>query len=107
MSHHVTTAGRPYVECDERSDAVAEGLAGTPHRCGRRSYGDPDRWDKATISILDLPRGWSTAPYSSDFDHGATRTSLLDGRELKPFPHLIGITGDLHTCPACNKRRRT
>jgi hypothetical protein len=102
MSHYVTTTGRPYVECDER--VVVEG--GFPARCGKRSFGDPDRWDKSTISILDLPRGWSVAPYTNDYDHGATRTSLLDGRELKPFPHLIGIKGDLHTCPACNRRRR-
>lgn len=103
MSNHITDSGRPYVECDERVDV--EG--GFPARCGNRTFGRRDEPAiNGRLSFYGLPNGWSTAPYFDDYDHGATRTSLIDGRELKPFPHLIGVYGDLHTCPSCNKRRR-
>ena len=105
MSHHVTSSGRPYVECDELTDA-----SGVPLRCGRQTFGRrdslPHHDDDRRLNLFDLPDGWSVAPYSPDFDHGATRKSLLDGRDLPPFPHLVGVKGDLHTCPACNRRRR-
>jgi hypothetical protein len=54
--------------CDRKSQPV------------RRDYrGEPD--------LFELPRGWSQAPYSSEFMHDD------------------GSTGSLWTCPACNKHR--
>ncbi len=107
MSHYTTKAGRPYVECDSAiRDIPANGAL---RRCGQRSYGVRDRFgDGPELGILDLLPGWSTAPYPDDFDHGATRTNLLDGSPIEPWPELAdsGILGDLHTCPTCNRRRR-
>ena len=100
MSHHATGTGRAYVECDE----VARDHQGVPtssSRCGRRSYGRLGRLDSTTqVGLFDLPRGWSVAPYPDDFDHGLTRTSLLDGSPIPPIAHHLGLRGDLHTCPA-------
>lgn len=102
MSHHVTAAGGHYVECDE----PVRGADGALSRCGRRSRTAPGPltfW--ATDERCDLARGWSVAPYPDDFDHGATRTNLLDGSPIPPIPTLVGIRGDLHTCPACDRAR--
>lgn len=83
MSHYVSASGRPVVACDDLRDG---------RRCGNRSFGRRDRWDpRAPLSIGDLPRGWSVAPFPDDFDHGA-RTGA---------PNLVGVKGDLHTCPDC------
>lgn len=102
MSHYRTSTGRPYVECDDPIRTPDGELL----RCGRRTYGTRDRFGSkdAPLHLFSLPRGWSVAPYSDDFDHGAARTSLLDGSLLEPLPWLIGIVGDCHTCPACDRR---
>lgn len=103
MTHHTTGAGRPYVECDEPVIVDTRG----PVRCGRRSYGRRDRFDDGPeLSMWDLATGWSVAPYPDDYDHGATRTSLLDGSSLPPIPTEVGLFGDLHTCPTCRSRQR-
>lgn len=103
MSHHTTATGRPVVECDDPvRDPGADGF----RRCGRRSTGRRDRLDDGPqLGLFDLPQGWCVAPYPDDFDHGATRTSLLDGTPIPPVPRLAGISGDLHTCPGCRSRR--
>lgn len=49
--------------------------------CGRMSG------RRAEIGILDLPLGWSCAPYPDD------------------FAHADGSAGSLYTCPTCRKRR--
>lgn len=105
MSHHHTATGRPFVECDDPIvDPITFAVSG---RCARRSFGRRDRLDPGPeLSVFDLPRGWSVAPYPDDFDHGATRTSLLDGSPIPPVPQLVGLFGDLHTCPACRSRAR-
>lgn len=98
MSHHVNPSGRHYVECD---DPVRDPNREELRRCARRS-----RPQDGEIGILDLARGWRVAPYPDDFDHGATRRSLLDGSLLMPAPLLFGLHGDLHTCPTCGRARR-
>lgn len=104
MSYHrARPDAREHVECDH----PIRGEDGVVRRCGRRTRGQRNTWhgDPADVrDLFDLPRGWSTAPYSDDFDHGATRRSLLDGAEIKPLPWLVGITGTLHDCPACRRR---
>lgn len=103
MSHYVTSTGRPYAECD---DPIRDPVTGELSRCGRRTFGIRDRFEsaKAELDLFSLPRGWAVAPYPDDFDHGATRRSLLDGSALEPMPWLVGIVGDCHTCPACSRR---
>jgi|JI7StandDraft_1071085.scaffolds.fasta_scaffold15599_2 hypothetical protein len=39
-------------------------------------------------TLLDMPRGWSCAPYGAD------------------FKHRDGSTGSTFTCPSCNKQLR-
>ena len=103
MSHYVTKSGLPYVECDEPLRIAEGGWT----RCSRRSFGPRDRFGDGPLNIFDLPRGWSVAPHSDDHDHGATRTSLLDGSPIPPVPAWIGVKGDLHTCGKCNRARRS
>lgn len=101
MSHQQTTTGRPVVECD---DPIAD-PDGRIRRCGRRSTGRRDRFGSGSeLDVWDLPRGWAVAPYPDGYDHGATRTSLLDGSPIPPIPALVDVTGDLHTCPSCARR---
>lgn len=102
MSHYRTDTGRSYVECD---DPVANPVTFELSRCGRRTYGRRDRFgDGDELDLFDLPRGWSTAPYPDDFDHGVVRRSLMTGEPIPPIPTLVGIVGDLHTCPSCARR---
>lgn len=99
MTHHTAPSGRTYVECDAP--------VGPDVRCGRRTYGRRDRFgDGPELDLWDLPNGWSVAPYPDGYDHGATRTSLLDGSPIPPVTHEVGLFGDLHTCPVCNRRQR-
>ncbi|WP_460837352.1 hypothetical protein [Nocardioides marmoraquaticus] len=82
-------------------------ITGEVSRCGRRSTGRRDRLDHGPrLTLFDLPRGWSIAPYSDDFDHGLTRRNLIDGTPIPPVPALAGIVGSLHTCPSCDARSR-
>lgn len=97
MTHHTTRTGRPYVECD---DPASPGV-----RCGRRSFGRRDRFGEGELGMWDLPSGWSVAPYPDGYDHGATRTSLLDGSPIPPISTEVGLFGDLHTCPTCRSRQ--
>lgn len=53
--------------------------------CGRKSRRSHAAAD-GEPGILDLPAGWSIAPYPSGFSHGD------------------GTCGSKYTCPACNKR---
>lgn len=104
MSHYQTPTGRHFVECD---DAIADPVTGVLRRCGRRSYGQRERFGTGELDLFDLPRGWSVAPYSDDFDHGVTRQRWFGGALVvtPPIPTLVGIVGDLHTCPSCNRQR--
>lgn len=98
MSHHRTVAGRPFVECDTVNPD-------TLTRCGQRSFGSRDRLDKtAEVNLFDLPRNWSVAPYSDSFCHDVRHffDDPQRGQVIEGHP-LAGITGDLHTCPACDR----
>ncbi|MBM7510060.1 hypothetical protein JOE61_003874 [Nocardioides salarius] len=104
MSHYTTGTGRPYVECD---DPMRHHAGGPLLRCQRRSYGTRERFGTGPqLDLFDLPRGWAVAPYPDDFEHGATRRNLLDGGTVEPLLWLVGITGDLHTCPTCRVSRQ-
>lgn len=54
--------------------------------CGKRSR-PVDVGERTRLGILDLPAGWSEAPYSPTHVHGD------------------GSTGSLWCCPACARRR--
>lgn len=108
MSHRVSATGHPFAECDEPiRDAAGipvTSATGGVTLCQRRTFGAKERFgDVGQLDIFDLPRGWSVVPYPDDFDHGATRISILDGTPIKPLPWLAGIHGDLHTCPGCRR----
>lgn len=54
--------------------------------CGRRGAPQPD--SGGYVSTLDLPRGWSCAPYPLD------------------YRHADGSTGTRYQCPGCTKATR-
>lgn len=72
--------------------AIREGhgrpVCGSCGAISRQSFpvGRDGRLESVPLVLWSLPVGWSVAPYSADFQH------------------RDGTTGDIWTCPACERR---